>query len=328
MRNIKHEILKAFHEHPDQFISGEALSRICNCSRTAVWKHIEELRQEGYRFEAVRRAGYRLLAAPDVIKAEEIQAGLATRLIGRVIHAYDDVTSTQLLAHEAAGKGAPEGTIVIAERQTAGKGRLGRAWHSPKGTGIWMSLIIRPSMPLAKAPQLTLLTAVSLAKAIQATYDLTVQIKWPNDLLYEGKKFCGILTELNAESDRINYLVIGIGINVNTVESDFPEELKAVATSLRIASGKTVKRAELIQSFCRQFETEYEHYLAHGFERTRAEWESLSMSLGRMVTVRTIHTTLEGKAVGLDPEGVLIVQDAAGRQHKVYSADIDYRANS
>jgi BirA family biotin operon repressor/biotin-[acetyl-CoA-carboxylase] ligase len=326
MKNIKQEILKAFHERPDEFISGEALSQICNCTRTAVWKHIEELRQEGYRFEAVRRAGYRLLAAPDILSAEEIKAGLPTRYMGHVIHAYDEVTSTQLLAHEAASKGAPEGTIVIAERQTGGKGRLGRVWHSPKGTGIWMSLIIRPSIPLPKAPQLTLLTAVSLAKAIQTTYQLTVQIKWPNDLLIDGKKFCGILTELNAESDRINYLVIGVGINVNTVQSDFPQELQEIATSLRVASGQTIKRSVLIQAFCREFEAEYEHYLAHGFDRVRTRWEELSISLGRMVTVRTIHTTLEGKAIGLDQEGVLIVQDAEGQQHKVYSADIEYRA--
>lgn len=326
MKNIKHEILKAFHQQPDQFISGEALSQICHCTRTAVWKHIEELRQEGYRFEAVRKAGYRLLAAPDRLSEEAIQTGLQTRFIGQSIDTYDEVVSTQLLAHEAASKGAAEGTIVIAERQNGGKGRLGRPWHSPKGTGIWMSLIVRPKIPLSKAPQLTLLTAVALAKAIQVALGMKVQIKWPNDLLYQGKKFCGILTELNAESDRINYLVIGIGINVNTVESDFPEELREIATSLRIASGKEIKRAALLQSFCQEFEAEYIHYLSHGFERVKAEWEDRSISMGRMVTVRTIHTTIEGKSIGLDPEGVLIVEDGSGVRHKVYSADIDYRA--
>lgn len=326
MKNIKHEILKAFHEQPDQFISGEALSQICNCSRTAVWKHIEELRQEGYRIEALRKAGYRLLAAPDSLSEEAIHTGMQTKFIGQTIHAYEEVVSTQLIAHEVASKGAPEGTIVIAEQQNNGKGRLGRVWHSPKGTGIWMSLIVRPSIPLPKAPQLTLLTAVALARAIEKHIGISVQIKWPNDLLFAGKKFCGILTELNAESDRINYLVIGIGINVNSVAADFSADLREIATSLRIASGKQIKRAALLQAFCEEFEAQYLHYLAHGFAHTKKEWEARSISLGRMVTVRTIHTMIEGTSIGLDPEGVLMIEDGSGVLHKVYSADIEYRA--
>jgi BirA family biotin operon repressor/biotin-[acetyl-CoA-carboxylase] ligase len=326
--NIKQEILKAFNTHPDRFISGEELSHTCQCSRTAVWKHIEELRQEGYVFEAVRKAGYRLVAAPDRIAEEEILAALETKRIGRTIYAHDTVVTTQSLAHEAASKGAPEGTLVIAEQQTGGKGRLGRQWHSPKGTGIWMSLIVRPEIPLPQTPQMTLLTAVTVAKTIRQTVDVPVLIKWPNDIFIGEKKVCGILTELNAESDRVNYLVIGIGINVNTVETDFPEDLLKVATSLRIASGQKIKRAAFIQNFCRIFEEEYDYYLRHGFERVKREWEANSYSIGRQVTVRTIHSTLEGRAIGLDAEGVLIVEDAAGQRHKVYSADVEYRANS
>jgi BirA family biotin operon repressor/biotin-[acetyl-CoA-carboxylase] ligase len=325
--NIKEEILKAFNANSGRFISGEELSQTCGCSRTAVWKHIEELRQEGYQFEAVRKAGYRLIAAPDRISAEEILAGLTTERIGRTVYAHDTVISTQLLAHEAASKGAPEGTIVIAERQTGGKGRLGRPWHSPKGTGIWMSLIVRPAIPLPKTPQMTLLTAVSAAKVMKLVAGVPVLIKWPNDLFIGDKKVCGVLTELNAEADRVNYLVIGIGINVNAVESDFPPDLLSVATSLRIASGKTIKRARFIQTLCRMFEEEYDHYLACGFDRVKQEWEANSYSIGKWVTVRTIHSTLEGRALGLDPEGVLIVEDANGNRHKVYSADIEYRAN-
>lgn len=325
--NIKQEILKAFHAQPDGFISGEYLSQTCNCTRTAVWKHIEELRQEGYQFEAVRKAGYRLLSSPDSLSAAEVTAGLEAKYIGQTVYAHDSVTSTQALAHEAASKGAPEGTLVVAEQQTSGKGRLGRPWHSPKGSGVWMSLVIRPAIPLPKTPQMTLLTAVSMAKAIQLFIDQPVQIKWPNDIFINGKKVCGILTELNAESDRVNYLIIGIGINVNTVESDLPAELREVATSMRIASGKMIRRAHFVQTFCRIFEEEYEHYLKSGFERVKTEWEANSYSIGRFVTVRTIHSTLEGKAIGLDAEGVLIVEDELGKQHKVYSADLNYRAN-
>ncbi len=326
--NIKQEILRVFRAHPDEFISGEYLSQVCNCTRTAVWKHIEELRQEGYRFEAVRKSGYRLVSSPDILSAEEIMAGMETNTIGRTVYAYETVVSTQILAHEAASKGAPEGTLVIAEQQTGGKGRLGRSWHSPKGTGIWMSLILRPAIPLAKAAQMTLLTAVAMARTMQEEAGVTVQIKWPNDILIGGKKACGILTELNAESDRVNYLVIGMGINANMLPSDFPAELADIATSLRIASGQAIKRARFIQAFCRRFEHVYRQYLADGFDPIKREWEAMSMSLGRNVTVRTLHATLEGRALGLDSEGVLIVEDAAGQRHKVYSADIEYDANS
>jgi len=325
--NIKQVILKAFHDHPGEFISGEELSQTCGCSRTAVWKHIEELRKDGYEVEAVRKSGYRLIAAPDRLSAAEITAGLDTKRIGQHVIAYDEVVSTQPLAQEAAAKGAEEGTLVLAERQTGGKGRLGRPWHSPKGTGIWMSLIIRPAIPLPKTPQITLLTAVTVARTIREETGLPVKIKWPNDIFIGDKKVCGILTELNAESDRVNYLVIGIGINANSVEADFPEELVQIVTSLRIETGQTLKRAAFIQQFCRFFEEEYENYLQHGFERVKAEWEKHSYTIGRWVNVQTISQKLEGRAIALDDEGVLMVEDQAGVIHQVYSADVNYRAN-
>ncbi|MED4581374.1 biotin--[acetyl-CoA-carboxylase] ligase [Brevibacillus choshinensis] len=325
--NIKQVILQAFHDHPGQFISGEELSQTCGCSRTAVWKHIEELRKDGYEFEAVRKSGYRLLVAPDRLSAAEITAGLNTQRIGQQVIAHDEVQSTQPLAHEAAARGAEEGTLVLAEQQTGGKGRLGRQWHSPKGTGIWMSLIIRPAIPLPKTPQMTLLTAVSVARTIREETGLPVKIKWPNDIFIGDKKVCGILTELNAESDRVNYLVIGIGVNANSVAEDFPQELAEIATSLRIESGEQVKRVRFIQQFCRFFEEEYDYFLQNGFERVKAEWEANSYTIGRWVNVQTISQKLEGRAIALDDEGVLMVQDQAGDIHKVYSADVNYRAN-
>lgn len=325
--NIKQVILQAFRDHPGAFISGEELSQTCGCSRTAVWKHIEELRKDGYEVEAVRKSGYRLIVAPDRLSAAEIMAGLQTKRIGQNVFAHDEVISTQPLAHEAAAKGAPEGTLVLAEQQTGGKGRLGRPWHSPKGTGIWMSLIVRPAIPLPKTPQMTLLTAVTMARTIREVTGVPVKIKWPNDIFCGDKKLCGILTELNAEADRVNYLVIGIGLNANSVDSDFPTELLPIATSLRIESGEEVKRADFIQQFCRNFEEEYDHFLQHGFQRVKQEWEKHSYSIGRWVTVQTISQSFEGRAVGLDDEGVLMVEDRSGNIHKVYSADVNYRAN-
>lgn len=326
--NIKQEIINAFHAKPREFISGEELSQTCGCSRTAIWKHIEELRKDGYEIEAVRKSGYRLIAAPDRLSAEEIRAGLDTYRIGQVVMAHDSVPSTQPLAHEAASKGAPEGTLVIAEQQTGGKGRLGRPWHSPSGTGIWMSLIVRPAIPLPKTPQMTLLTAVVLAKTIWEETGVEPKIKWPNDIFIGDKKVSGVLTELNAESDRVNYLVIGIGLNANMTREDFPEELASIATSLRIESGKKLKRARFIQRFCENFEREYDDYLREGFERVKSEWEQNSYTIGKWITVSTIQQSLEGKAIGLDAEGVLILEDAQGKRHKVYSADVNYRAYS
>lgn len=326
--NIKQEILQAFKSSPNQFISGEVLSQICNCTRTAVWKHIEELRQEGYVFEAVRKSGYRLLSSPDSLSAEEVMASMKTERIGKNVIAFDSVVSTQLLAHEAARKGAPEGTLVVADQQTGGKGRLGRPWHSPKGTGIWMSLILRPSIPLPKTPQMTLLTAVAVAKTIEQEIGIDAKIKWPNDIFVNGKKVCGILTELHAEADRVIYLVIGPGINVNTSESDFPDYLKDVGTSLKIASGREVRRAAFIQSFCLEFERLYDLYLQEGFASIKEQWEKQSMSLGKQVTMRTVQQTIQGKAIGLDEEGVLLLEDLDGVVHKVYSADLEYGANS
>ncbi|WP_400163752.1 biotin--[acetyl-CoA-carboxylase] ligase [Brevibacillus sp. TJ4] len=325
--NIKQVVLQAFRDRAGDFVSGEELSRICGCSRTAVWKHIEELRSDGYEIEAVRKSGYRLIVAPDRLSAAEVMAGLGTERIGQLVYDYDEVISTQPIAHEAAAKGAPEGTIVLAEQQTGGKGRLGRQWHSPKHSGIWMSLIIRPVIPLPKTPQMTLLTAVCMARSIREETGLPVKIKWPNDLFVGDKKVCGILTELNAEADRVHYLVIGIGINVNSEESDFPPELAGIATSLRIESGGKVNRLQLLQRFCRNFEQTYDEYLAHGFQPIREEWEALSYTIGRWVKVETVSQKLEGRAIGLDDEGVLLVEDEAGLRHKVYSADVNYRAN-
>lgn len=324
--NIKLEILKAFREHPDQFISGERLSEICNCSRTAVWKHIEELRQEGYQFEAVRRSGYRLVAVPDRVTAEEVTVGLETSVMGHNVRTYETVESTQLLAHQAASQGAAEGTLVIAEMQTGGKGRLGRSWYSPRHAGIWMSLVLRPDIPLSRAPQITLLTAVAMVKTIKQETGLDADIKWPNDILLNGKKVCGILTELQAEADRINYLIVGIGVNVNTPVEAFPAELRTIATSLRQESGRMIRRAAFIQTFCAQFEQLYQEYLQLGFAPIRARWEACSVTLGQQVTVRTIRETLVGRAVGLDADGSLIVEDAAGVRHNVYSADIEQGA--
>jgi BirA family biotin operon repressor/biotin-[acetyl-CoA-carboxylase] ligase len=323
--NIRENLLQMFKE-ANGFISGEEISRQLGVSRTAIWKHIEELREEGYVFEAVRRSGYRLVSTPDVMIAEEIKVGLATRVLGQEVHYYSSIDSTQNKCQELAKEGAPEGTLVVADQQVGGKGRLGRVWHSPRGANISMSLLLRPKLELQKCPQLTLLTAVAIVETLREWYAIPAQIKWPNDILIDGKKVCGILTELNAESDRIHFLIIGIGINVNTRPEQFPEEVRDIATSLRIAKGEPLRRVPLIQHILLRLEELYHLYLEEGFAPIKHRWEACSITIGKKVTIRTLQGTLTGHAEGIDESGVLLVRREDNSITKVYSADVEIHA--
>lgn len=320
---IRKKLLDAFTNAGDSFLSGQHLAELIGCSRTAVWKHMEEMRKDGFQLEAVRRKGYRIIRTPETVTADEIRLGLQTDFIGRNIHYIESVDSTQKIAHQLANENVPEGTVVIAEEQVSGKGRMDRKWHSPKYTGIWMSLILRPNIPLPKAPQLTLLTAVSVAQALEELTGLHPEIKWPNDILLLGKKITGILTELQAEADRINSVIIGIGINVNQQLEDFPSELHSIATSLSIEKGEKVSRAALIRAIFKQFEKLYLLYLDEGFSPIKLLWESYAVSIGKNLRARTLTTVIEGKALGITDDGVLQIQDVNGKIHQVYSADIE-----
>jgi len=320
---IRKKLLEVFSNSNGEFVSGQKLSEQLGCSRTAVWKHIEDLRSEGYELEAVRKLGYRIISKPDKISGNEIQLGLETDVLGRSVHFEETVTSTQAIAHRLAYEGAVEGTIVVAEEQTTGRGRLDRAWYSPKHTGIWMSMILRPKIPPSKAPQLTLLAAVGVVQAIQEVTGLEPDIKWPNDILINQKKLVGILTELQAETDRINSVIIGIGINVNQELSNFPENLHSIASSLAIEKGEKVDRAKLIQVILLKIEKLYNEYLQHGFKVIKILWESYATSIGKHIIARTLSGSIEGKAIGINSEGVLLLEDASGTVHQIYSADIE-----
>jgi BirA family transcriptional regulator, biotin operon repressor / biotin---[acetyl-CoA-carboxylase] ligase len=320
---IRKELLDAFTNAGDSYLSGQHLAELIGCSRTAVWKHIEELRKDGFELEAVRRKGYRILKTPERITADEIRLGLKTEFIGKNIHYEESVDSTQKIAHRLAYENVPEGTAIIAEEQFSGRGRMDRKWHSPKFTGIWMSLILRPNIPLTKAPQLTLLTAVSIVQAIEEMTDLIPEIKWPNDILINGKKVTGILTELQAEADRIHSIIVGIGMNVNQKWDDFPLELQGTASSLLIENGQLVSRADLIKSIFTHFEKLYLLYLEEGFFPIKLLWESYAVSIGKYLKARTITNTIEGKALGITDEGILKLEDESGVIHHIYSADIE-----
>lgn len=320
---LRKKLLDAFTEHDGQYLSGQYLADLIGCSRTAIWKHIEDLRSDGFELEAVRRKGYRIVKAPDQVTANEIRLGLKTQFIGQQIHHKETVDSTQKIAHRLGLENAPEGTVVIADEQTGGRGRMEREWYSPKNTGVWMSIILRPEIPLPKTPQLTLLTAVAIVQAIEDCTELQADIKWPNDILLNGKKVTGILTELQAESDRVHAVIIGIGMNINQKESDFPPELESIATSLSIEKLEFVNRADVIRAVFHRLEKLYMLYLEKGFAPIKLLWESYAISVGRKVTARTLSTTLHGVALGITDDGVLKIEDEDGQIHHIYSADIE-----
>lgn len=321
--DIRRKLLGVFSEHDGEFVSGQMLSEMLGCSRTAVWKHIEELRKDGYEMEAIQRKGYRIIKKPDRISANEIHLGRRTKKIGAKIHYEESVNSTQKIAHRLAYEGFAEGTVVVSEEQVEGRGRLDRAWYSPKSTGIWMSIILRPNIPPQQAPQLTLLAAVSVVRGIQKASGLSCDIKWPNDILVNGKKVVGILTELQAEMDRTNAVIIGIGINVNQEVQHFPEHLKDIATSISIEQGEKVDRSKVLQEILFEMEALYDDYLENGFEVVKSLWEAHAISIGKQIIARTLKGSLTGKAIGITNEGVLLLEDHDGQVHHIYSADID-----
>ncbi|MGG4346298.1 biotin--[acetyl-CoA-carboxylase] ligase [Paenibacillus lautus] len=315
-------LLNMFQEHSGQFLSGEEISRKLSISRTAVWKQINKLRHLGYDFEAVPRLGYRLMDEPDKLSVEQLTAGMTSQTLGKPLKLLDKTTSTQEDARQLAEEGATEGTLVISEEQTGGRGRMGRKFHSPRGKGIWMSLVLRPKQPLHLTQQLTLLTGVAVCRAITKCAGVQTDIKWPNDILFQGKKVCGILLESATEDERVRYCIAGIGISANLKESDFPEELRSVATSIRMAGGATVNRTELIQSIMAEMEVLYELYNEQGFEPIASLWEALSGTVGREVQVQTARDRFSGIATGLNRDGALLVRNQDDELIPVYSGEI------
>ncbi|CAG9608282.1 biotin--[acetyl-CoA-carboxylase] ligase [Pseudoneobacillus rhizosphaerae] len=320
---IRKKLLDAFSNNEDQYLSGQTLADTIGCSRTAIWKHIEELRKDGFELEAIRNKGYRIVKTPERVSADEIRLGLKTKYLGQSIHYEDAVDSTQRVAHRLAYDQSMEGTVVVAEEQTLGRGRMERKWYSPKYTGIWMSIILRPKIPLPKAPQLTLIAAVAVVQAIEELTELTPQIKWPNDILINGKKMTGILTELQAEADQINSVIIGMGINVNQKLEDFPIELREIATSLAIEQGVYFSRSAIIRSVLTHLEKLYFIYIEKGFFPIKILWESYAISIGKTIKARTLSNVIEGKALGITDDGVLRIEDHSGEIHYIYSADIE-----
>jgi BirA family biotin operon repressor/biotin-[acetyl-CoA-carboxylase] ligase len=312
-------ILGALKESPAP-LSGEALAGLLGLSRAAVWKRINRLKAMGYSIEGSPRRGYTLLGLPDKLLPAEIIQGLKTRYLRGPIHYFDSLPSTNDLAKELGSKNAPEGSLVVAESQTRGRGRLGREWDSPPGVGLYVSLLLRPPLPPTEMPQITLAAAVAVVRALRRATGVAPGIKWPNDLLVDGKKLGGILTEMETESDRIRHLVVGLGLNVNNRE--FPPPLDLTATSLALAAGASFCRREILRAWLEEFEALYDLFLNRDFGVILDEWRGYNVTLGQMVTVRQGPREISGLALEVAGDGALLLRQETGEVIRVTSGEI------
>jgi len=306
----------------DGFASGAALSRALGVSRTAVWKHIKGLRSQGYRIEAVPAKGYRLLASPDLLTPLDLSAGLVARRIGSRLVCLKETESTNAVAFRLAEEGAPEGTVVVADTQSAGKGRLGRIWISPPGVNLYCSIVLRPPITPVAACQLTFLSVVAVARAIESCTKLTPQIKWPNDILVSGKKVAGLLNEMNAETEKVNFVVLGIGVNLNMRHAQLGQGVRHPATSLLEEGGVEVNRAAFARTLLSELDQLYDRFLVEGEGPVRAEWLERSAVRGRSVRVSCGAREFGGVVQGVDAFGALLVLTPDGVLETVLSGDV------
>lgn len=297
--------------------SGQELARQLNISRTAIWKHIETLKQDGYAIGTIPRKGYQLLEQNDRFD-ETAFVSVRRGRFGQHVHAYDQVDTTQRIAHELAQRGAAEGTIVISEEQTAGRGQLGRQWYNPSRVNIAASVILRPDLPIRDASKLTLMAASAFARSLNRE-GIAATIKWPNDLLLNGKKIGGILTEMQTEGDRIQAVILGFGFNVNG--ETIPEELLHRATSLKRETGIVHRRSELLARLLEDLESEYELFLETGFRPIQEHWLQNAAYLNETISLKTAGKTKTGVMRGISPEGALLLETEAGVE-PIYSAEI------
>lgn len=303
-------------------ITGPELASRLAISRTAVWKHVQKLASLGYTISTHAKSGYRLVDTPDLLIPEEVLPNLTTTALGRTYHYFDSVDSTNDRLLQLAMQGASHGTVMVAEEQTRGKGRLGRQWLSGARQGISMSILLTTPQPADTAHQTTLLAAISLAKVLDRDYRLKAQIKWPNDVLIDGKKVSGILTEVQSDQDLIRFLVLGIGINVNQQREDFAGPLRYPATSLALESGARVKRPQLLAAILNQFEVDYETFLQDGFAVFQALFEEKSSVLSKRVTIHCGTVEKTGTVTGFTAEGALRLKTDAGEERIIWVGDV------
>lgn len=315
---MEKRIIEILKENKESFVSGEDLSVDLKVSRTAVWKHIQNLKELGYEIVAQPHLGYQLLSVPDKLLPDEIDYKLKTKFLGRKVFSYVSTESTNDIAYTLAEQSAPEGTMIISEKQTSGRGRLGRNWASPAKSGLYFSLVLRPNISPNEAGRVTLMASIAIAKTLREKYHLDALIKWPNDVYVGKEKICGILTEMNAEIDRINFIILGIGINVNTDPSKLPKN----STSIKSKAKKAINRVELLKELLLELEKDYIKVKNLKFKEIIEAWRNLSMTLGNRVKIKLRKQNIEGQAMDIDDSGALIVRDDFGFLHHILSGDV------
>ena len=323
--NMDDKILQLLRERNSTFLSGEEISHRLKVSRTAVWKRVQRLRGLGYEIEASTRSGYRLVRSPDLLTPAEVKPVLNTKWIGKVIHHFHTADSTNSEAYQLALKGAREGEVVIAESQKKGRGRLGRTWYSPPSLNLYLSVILRPKIPPQQASLITLMAAVATADAIQKFSGLLPLIKWPNDILIRGGKVAGLLNEIHSETDRIHFVILGIGVNLNMDGKMFPKTIRTVATSLKNEMGQTISRKAFLSCLLQEWERWYAIFLEEGGSAVLKAWKDWAQIKGRQVKVTSFRETLVGTAVDVDSDGALILKTKDG-QKRVVAGDIEYKS--
>ena len=320
---MRNEILDYFRKADGNFVSGQQISKDLHVSRTAIWKHINVLKERGYIFESSTRKGYRLIYAPNLLTPLEIDSALHTETFGRHVVYLESTQSTNEEAKKIAREGAEEGTIVVAEEQITGHGRLARGFYSPFAKGIWFSLILRPKFFPMEASKCTLLAAVGVCRGIRRMGLADAGIKWPNDILVHGKKLVGILTLMSASMEKIDYIIMGIGINTGIKKNEFPEDFREGATSF-LNEGINVSRKDVLAAILGELEKEYSIAQDEGFDKVLDDWRALSVTLGQEVRVIFGDDSYTGKAVDIDRDGCLLV-NTGSEVKRVIAGDVSIR---
>jgi len=324
MHHSKRTVIDILRENPG-FVSGEAISQTLGVSRNAVHKHVKSLRKRGYDIVGVSRRGYKLEDEPATLAMPFVADRTRHSLLGRSFRYYDEIESTNVEAKNLAAAGAPEGTVVVAEQQSAGRGRLGRRWTSPAGKGLLFSVVLRPPVDMADVHLLTIAAAIAACDAIESLTDVSVRIKWPNDLLIDDRKVGGILLEAAGEQDAIDWVVVGIGLNVNTEYNELPVALRRTAVSLKTASGKPVDRSELLARLLLSLEERYMDAVRNGFDRVLTDFRARDYLARRSISVQTRRGPVTGVALGVDEKGALLVQLPHRHVQRFHSGDVTLR---
>lgn len=317
----KDQILLHLEERKGNWVSGESLTRKLAVSRSTIGRYISQLKSDGYPIESSPKKGYLLQKTSELLVPMRIRDGLETKVFGkRDIVYFTETDSTNTRAKDLAVRGAPEGALVLSEKQTKGRGREERNWFSPSRDGIYLSLILRPTIPPREAPMITLLTAVAVAEALLSLTRLKIAIKWPNDILVGGKKLAGILTEMTTQGDSIDYVVVGLGLNVNTPR--FPDNIRDKATSMLIETQKRFSRVRIIREYLKWYETYYEVFKNIGSEPIRKRWRELTNMIGQQITIEMIDKRYSGEVQDIDKDGALIITDRTGKSHRIIFGDV------